>query len=137
MNINKTNRRALQSGTTLVELSVVIAVILLLVGVLFISVNAWRQGANKAACLVNIATVQKAVRAYENTNLLTEGAGSTLAWANIAGTGLYFAAQPACPSGGNYTLSGTIPTTGNAALSCDFKQDGTNNSHVPLTTANW
>jgi type II secretory pathway pseudopilin PulG len=71
MNIIKTNRRALQSGTTLIELSVVIAVILLLVGVLFIGVQAWRDGANKAACLVNISSVQKAVRGFENINLKT------------------------------------------------------------------
>jgi type II secretory pathway pseudopilin PulG len=138
MNIIKINRRARQSGTTLVELSVVIAVILLLVGVLFVGVNAWRQGANKAACLLNIATVQKAVRAYENTNLKTEGVDG-LAWANIVGTGLYFGAQPTCPSGGTYTLATTIPTTGTAALTCDFKQDGTNKNHVPLASqiTNW
>jgi type II secretory pathway pseudopilin PulG len=137
MNIIRTNRRAGQSGTTLVELSVVIAVILLLVGVLFIGVQAWREGANKSACLLNIATVQKAVRAYENTNLKNEGDG--LAWSNIVGTGLYFGAQPTCPSNGNYTLATTIPTTGTAALTCDFKQDGTNKSHVPLASqiANW
>ena len=137
MNLINRNRRALQSGTTLVELSVVIAVILLLVGVLFISVQAWKDSANKAACLVNIATVQKAVRAYENSNLLVEGT-SALAWANIAGPGLYFngtttaLATPTCPSGGTYNLSTVIPAAGTPALTC------TTAGHAPIgSTANW
>ncbi|MBV8330726.1 MAG: prepilin-type N-terminal cleavage/methylation domain-containing protein, partial [Verrucomicrobia bacterium] len=66
MNNIKPNPKASQRGTTLIELSVVIAVILLLVGVLFIGVNAWKNGANAAACVVNLATMQKAVRGYQN-----------------------------------------------------------------------
>jgi prepilin-type N-terminal cleavage/methylation domain-containing protein len=48
-----------QGGTTLIELSVVIAVLLLLVGVLFIGIMAWKNGANKAACIVNLSSIQK------------------------------------------------------------------------------
>jgi competence protein ComGC len=128
MNYIKTNNRwTHQRGTTLVELSVVIAVILLLVGVLFIGVQAWKDGANKAACLVTISSVQKAVRGFENLN--SKNPGDTLAWADIAGAGLYFAAQPTCPANGTYTLAGTIPAEGTAALTC--------NLHAPASTANW
>lgn len=127
--IKRNNKWAHQRGTTLVELSVVIAVILLLIGVLFIGVQAWRDGANRAACLVNISSVQKAVRGYENLNTLNPGA--SLAWTNIAGTGLYFETQPTCPSGGTYTLSGTIPAEGTAALACSIT------GHAPANTANW
>src|SRR6516165_10096477 len=95
MNIIKTNRRALQSGTTLIELSVVIAVILLLVGVLFIGVTGWKNAANRAACLVNIATIQKAVRSYQNSNI-----GSTTVPANELINEGYFAADPVCPANG-------------------------------------
>ena len=74
MNDLKTNnKQARQRGTTLIELSVVIAVLLLLVGVLFIGITAWKNGANKAACLVSISSIQKAVRGYENMNGLTAG----------------------------------------------------------------
>ena len=128
----KSNRKwARQRGTTLVELSVVIAVILLLVGVLFVGIQAWRDGANKAACLVNISSVQKAVRGYENLNTLS--AGAPLAWTDIVGTGLYFGAQPTCPAAGTYTLAGTIPTQGTAALTCSIT------THAPSTAqvANW
>src|SRR5262249_40348549 len=74
MNIIKTNRRALQSGTTLIELSVVIAVLLLLATVLFIGVSGWRDAANRSAAIVEISSIQKAVRGFQNTNLLDVGA---------------------------------------------------------------
>jgi prepilin-type N-terminal cleavage/methylation domain-containing protein len=130
MNYIKTNNKwARQRGTTLIELSVVIAVILLLVGVLFIGIQAWKDGANKAACLVNISSVQKAVRGYENLNSKNPGDG--LDWTNIAGAGLYFETQPICPAGGGYTLAGAIPVEGLAALKCDKA------GHAPTSTANW
>ena len=80
MNDLKTiNKQARQRGTTLIELSVVIAVLLLLVGVLFIGITAWKNGANKAACLVNISSIQKAARGYENMNGLSTVGQTTVA----------------------------------------------------------
>src|SRR5260221_10308302 len=103
MNYIKTNTKwARQRGTTLIELSVVIAVILLLVGVLFIGVQAWRDGANKAACLVNISSIQKAVRGYQNVNNLNTGDLLTVAnltTAPAAGGAAFFTAMPLCPVG--------------------------------------
>src|ERR1700727_261097 len=52
MNYLKTIKKQVrQRGTTLIELSVVIAVLLLLVGVLFVGITAWKSGANTAACV--------------------------------------------------------------------------------------
>ena len=69
MNDLKTNnKQTRQRGTTLIELSVVIAVLLLLVGVLFIGITAWKNGANTAACVVNLSSIQKAARGYANMN---------------------------------------------------------------------
>jgi prepilin-type N-terminal cleavage/methylation domain-containing protein len=63
--LKKMNRRGpRQRGTTLIELSVVIAVLLLLVGVLFIGITAWKNGANTAACIINLSSIQKAARGY-------------------------------------------------------------------------
>src|ERR1700757_1418043 len=106
MNYIKTNSKwARQRGTTLIELSVVIAVILLLVGVLFIGVQAWREGANRSACLVNMASIQKAVRGWENINL--KNPGDAVVAADLTGAG-YFGAIPTCPVGNTpYTLTGT------------------------------
>jgi prepilin-type N-terminal cleavage/methylation domain-containing protein len=123
------NKQARQRGTTLIELSVVIAVLLLLVGVLFIGITAWKNGANKAACLVSISSIQKAVRGYENMNGLT--VASLCPSTAIVGAGLFFATMPKCPSGVAYTVTGTIPADGIAYASCP--------TH-PLTTvqtANW
>jgi prepilin-type N-terminal cleavage/methylation domain-containing protein len=135
MNDSKTNtKQARQRGTTLIELSVVIAVLLLLVGVLFIGITAWKNGANKAACLVSISSIQKAVRGYENMNGLAVGAACTTA--NIAGPGLYFATMPKCPSGTAYTAGTTVPADGIAWAKCTVAGPPT---HILTTvqTANW
>jgi type II secretory pathway pseudopilin PulG len=136
MNYIKTNNKwARQRGTTLVELSVVIAVILLLVGVLFIGVNAWREGANKAACLVNMASIQKAVRGEQNVNLLTPGT-SALASGTLVTDG-YFGALPTCPIGNTaYTYATLVPLAGAQYATC---ASGAPGPHVLTSaqTANW
>jgi type II secretory pathway pseudopilin PulG len=134
MNIIKTNRRALQSGTTLVELSVVIAVILLLVSVLFIGVTAWRNGANRAACLVNISSVQKAVRGYQNLHADdTTITGVTMAQLV---TDQYFGIAPTCPGAGTYTVNAApFPAAGTAAMTCSLA--AAPNLHAPTSTTNW
>jgi prepilin-type N-terminal cleavage/methylation domain-containing protein len=135
MNYIKTNNKwARQRGTTLIELSVVIAVILLLVGVLFIGIQAWRDGANKSACLVNIASIQKAVRGYQNVNLLNVGGAVTGAELVTAG---YFGALPTCPVGGTaYTLLGTVPAQGTPYAVCASTAATTHNPPA-AQTANW
>jgi prepilin-type N-terminal cleavage/methylation domain-containing protein len=136
MNYIKTNHKwARQRGTTLIELSVVIAVILLLVGVLFIGVNAWREGANRSACLVNMSSIQKAVRGYQNVNLLNIGDAVTAA--NLTGAG-YFGAMPTCPVGNAaYTLTGTVPPTGTQYATCAGVGSGAPHLLVAAQTANW
>jgi prepilin-type N-terminal cleavage/methylation domain-containing protein len=130
MNYIKTNNKSVrQRGTTLIELSVVIAVILLLVGVLFIGIGAWKDGANKAACLVNLASIQKAARGYQNMNQLADGA--TLSQSDLVkadGTG-FFQAAPVCPAAGTYTWGTTVPAIGTAYVTCD--------KHTPVSTSNW
>src|SRR5271166_575352 len=98
--------KARQRGTTLIELSVVIAVLLLLVGVLFIGITAWKNGANTAACVINLSSIQKAVRGYENMNGLSTG--STLAVATLTSAG-FWSVQPICPAGGTYAFTGSVP----------------------------
>jgi prepilin-type N-terminal cleavage/methylation domain-containing protein len=143
MNYIKTiHKSARQRGTTLIELSVVIAVILLLVGVLFIGVQAWRDGANRSACLVNMSTIQKSVRGYQNLNNLNIGDPLTVADLTSpppTGGDPMLAAMPVCPVGGKaYTPFGAVPPTGTPYAACA----ATGNSSVPHTmttaqTANW
>jgi prepilin-type N-terminal cleavage/methylation domain-containing protein len=131
----KTNHKwARQRGTTLIELSVVIAVILLLVGVLFIGIQAWRDGANKSACLVNLSSIQKAVRGYQNVNLLN--VGDAVTGVNLTTAG-YFGALPTCPVGATaYNLLGTVPAQGTPYAVCASASAAAHNP--PATqTANW
>jgi prepilin-type N-terminal cleavage/methylation domain-containing protein len=132
MNENKiVNKQGRQRGTTLIELSVVIAVLLLLVGVLFIGITAWRNGANTAACIVNLASIQKAARGYANMNGLL--AGATEPSASLAGASGFWVTAPACPTGVGYVWGTVVPAQGTAYASC------TVSGHVPSATnlANW
>jgi prepilin-type N-terminal cleavage/methylation domain-containing protein len=133
MNYHKTiTKLAGQRGTTLIELSVVIAVLLLLVGVLFIGITAWKSGANTAACVVNLSSIQKAVRGYQNMNGLSTGSGLTSATLTSAG---FWSAAPVCPAAGTYTFGTTVPTQGVAYTTCSLSATG----HAPSTAtlANW
>ena len=133
MNDPKTiDKQSRQRGTTLIELSVVIAVLLLLVGVLFIGITAWKSGANTAACVVNLASIQKAARGYANMNSL--GTGSAEAVATLTSAG-FWATAPTCPAGGTYTYLTAVPAQGAAYAICSLSSSG----HYPTAAnlANW
>ena len=109
--IETINRAVRQRGTTLIELSVVIAIILVLASVLFIGVTAWRKQANQAAALVAMTSIQKAVRGEQNFNNLNVGAA--LVHTQLVTDG-YFGALPLDPTNGNaaFGYTDTVPTTG-------------------------
>ena len=119
-----------QSGTTLIELSVVISVLLLLVGVLFIGITAWKNGANTAACIINLSSIQKAARGYSNMNGLNTGASLPIATLTSAG---FWATVPVCPAGGTYADIETVPSQGVAYMTCTIS------GHAPSAAnlANW
>jgi prepilin-type N-terminal cleavage/methylation domain-containing protein len=119
-----------QRGTTLIELSVVIAVLLLLVGVLFIGITAWKNGANTAACVVNLSSIQKAARGYQNMNGLPVGGGETVDLLTSAG---FWSVVPVCPAAGTYTPMTTVPSQGVAYMTCSLS------GHAPSAAAlaNW
>ena len=124
------DKHARQQGTTLIELSVVIAVLLLLVGVLFIGVTAWKSGANKAACVVNLSSIQKAARGYANMNGLSPGSAEVSA--TLTGAGFWQTA-PVCPAAGTYTWTAVVPAQGTAYVTCSLV------GHAPSAgnLANW
>ena len=132
MNYIKTiNKQARQRGTTLIELSVVIAVLLLLVGVLFIGITAWKNGANTAACIVNLSSIQKAARGYANMNQLITGSAETTTTLTSAG---FWATAPTCPAAGVYTWTAVVPAQGAAYVACTLAP-----GHAPSAAnlANW
>jgi prepilin-type N-terminal cleavage/methylation domain-containing protein len=126
----KNPKQARQRGTTLIELSVVIAVLLLLVGVLFIGVTAWKTSANTSACIINLASIQKAARGYQNMNGLATGAA--LPVTTLTGAGFWMT-LPTCPTGVSYVFSSTVPASGTAYATCPVS------GHVPATVQllNW
>ena len=130
IHLKTNNKQVGQSGTTLIELSVVIAVLLLLVGVLFIGITAWKNGANTAACIINLSSIQKAARGYANMNGLNTGASLPITSLTAAG---FWGTVPVCPAGGTYTPKTVVPSQGVAYMTCSIA------GHAPSATnlANW
>ena len=116
------NEQARQRGTTLIELSIVIAVLILLVGVLFIGITAWKAGSNTAACIINLSSIQKAARGYQNMNGLATAA--PLPVTTLTGAGFWMT-LPTCPTGVAYAFSTTVPASGVAYATCPVS------GHVP------
>ena len=67
------NEQARQRGTTLIELSVVIAVLLLLVGVLFIGVTAWKTTLTGAGFWMTLPTCPTGVAYAFSTTVPASG----------------------------------------------------------------
>lgn len=121
-----------QAALTLIEVTLVIAVLLGLISVLFIGVGAYREGSNRAGCILNISNVQKAVRSYQNLYELS--VGGTLASTTIIGTGRMLETSPTCRSGGTYTYSATVPAVGTAYATCSLAASRT---HQPANVSGW
>jgi len=124
-----------KSGMTLLELTVVILVLLSLISVLFIGARAWKKGADRAACILNIRNVQNAVRSYANMN--NKNPEDTVAWKSlVVGTGLFVEKDPTCPGAGSYTFADTtIPKIGVLAMTCS--KAAAPDNHVPSDISAW
>ena len=120
-------------GMTLIELTVVILVLLSLISVLFIGAKAWKDGADRADCIVYIGQYQKGVRSYANINeVLNAGAVASADIAPFVGV-----VRTGCKSGGAYTYVETYNTaSGTIFASCNSSVGG---AHAPTagTTASW
>ncbi|MGC4017626.1 MAG: type II secretion system protein [Luteolibacter sp.] len=122
---------------TLLEMTVVILVLLSLIGILFIGARAWKRGADRAACIVNIRNVQHGVRGYANMygyNPNTPVAGLK---ARVIGPNQFVEKDPECPSGGLYTFAdeNTVPDLGVLYAACP--NIATLPDHIPGAYADW
>lgn len=134
MKLNNTKK---QAGLTLIEITLVIAVLLGLISVLFIGVSAYKEGSNRAKCILNISSYQKAVRSYQN--LYEKSATDTYDVADVAASGKLLEDLPSCPSGGTYNIvTGDVglsfPAIDTAALTCSL---ASTQEHAPATTDGW
>lgn len=121
-------------GFTLLELTVVVFVLITLVSVLFMGAKAYKDGADRANCVVNIRNVQVAVRSYQNMNALAPGDDIDPARLINPDSG-YLPDLPSCPSRGDYTLAQEIPKPGDLALICSVNKDGS--IHAPSDHSGW
>jgi competence protein ComGC len=120
------------AGMTLIEVTIVIAVLLGLISVLFLGVSAYKEGTNRAMCIQNIYRVQTAMRVACNYNELEPGRSYDGLKDLVIGESLYIPDDPVCPSNGTYEyLEGVIPATGVTFLSCTVE------GHVPKSTVGW
>jgi prepilin-type N-terminal cleavage/methylation domain-containing protein len=129
-----------RKGMTLLELTVVILVLLGLISILFVGGRAWKKGADRAGCVLNVRTAQQAIRSYSNLIQLSPGdtiPGGATREEVIAGPGKFLEALPKCPGGGTYggqELT-TIPHQGVVLMACNVGDDIEN--HFPEARADW
>jgi prepilin-type N-terminal cleavage/methylation domain-containing protein len=120
------------AGYTLIEVTTVITVILGLVMVLYVQFAAYKRGADRAACIQKIATVQRAVRSYGN--LFEYFPGDTVPGLKdeFIGLGKFVEEDPACPDDGTYTFLGDLmPAPGALYIDCSIAD------HVPDVHDGW
>lgn len=120
------------SGMTLLELTVVILVLLSLVVIFTIGARAWRNGADRSGCIMNLRNTQMAVRSYQNLNNLPTGASFNMATDITGADG--FIEDPVCPAGGSYTSVDRIPDIGTLVTTCSL---GSSHQHYPNTITGW
>ncbi len=130
----KHNKLTKQAGLTLIEVTLVIAVLLGLISVLFIGVGAYKEGSDRAKCILNITNTQKAARSYQN--MYEKDAGQILLLNELVGPNRMLENTPVCPAGGTYSYDDAVPQVGEAYLTCDYEA-GTANAHAPKSTAGW
>ncbi len=136
-------------GLTLIELTVVILVLMSLVSILFIGARGWKNGTDRATCILKIRSVQMATRSYQNLygfnpgglplasggtqniaeHLFAKGYIEQDIYDNIKGT-------KKCPGNGTYStpFPEVFPQVGSLYMVCSLS--GTSN-HVPQIHADW
>ena len=109
-------RNKAQKGFTLMEIVLVMALVVGMLGILVYNFGPFKEGQNQSLCITNIAKVQQAMRAYATMNSIE--VGESLASTAIIGTGNLLPTSPVCKSGGTYTYQTTVPAVNTAYTTC-------------------
>lgn len=133
------SRSSRKSGMTLLELTIVILVLMSLISILFIGAQAWKRGSDRAMCIMNVQTVQKAMRSYANLYGYGEGDSVAALRERLIGSQRYLESAPVCPGGGTYTYgeeygTDTIPPIGDLYLTCTL---ASSHNHAPANHDEW
>lgn len=142
-------RSSSRSGITLLEMTVVIAVLLSLTIVLFIGARAWKIGSDRSACILNIRNVQVSVRSYQNIYGYSPGGmpyaegGTQDIAAHMHEKGYITDSQfsaiegdETCPGGGEYHRehADTFPSVGRLYIECSYSAT---RNHLPDDGMEW
>lgn len=120
------------SGLTLVEVTLVVTVLLGLIGVAFAGLSAYKEGANRAICIHQVANVQKAMRSYCHFQELESGQAIPDLKKRLIEESKFFAEAPICPSGGTYVFhAGEVPHVGTLFMRCSIMD------HAPKEFGSW
>lgn len=142
------------AGMTLVELTIAIMVLLAVTTVLFVGMRSYKAGSDRAMCVMNIYSVQNAVRSYANMNGLNPGSrfagvdkanwgrgkgkrkgGGQSLKAELVGPDRFLEEFPECPGAGEYRdLGNRIPEVGQLYISCSLSKD---KGHEPKNPRTW
>lgn len=142
-------RSSKRSGFSLLELTVVIAVLLSLTTVLILGARAWKNGADRTGCILTIRNVQTSVRSYQNLYGYNAGgmpyaeggtqdiASHMFAKGYISGK-TYDEVQgfSTCAGGGSYSRShpDVFPPMGELYIECSLS---TQEDHMPAPGPEW
>ncbi len=110
-----------------------VPVMMTLTSTLFIGAQAYKNAADRAACILNIRNIHQAVRV--NMNIEDLQVGDPIHWEDIVGKGKFLETMPVCPlDGKRYILSKKYPPVGEAAAKCPNAQS---KNHKPQSTEGW
>lgn len=117
----------------------VIVTVMSLVILLFVGSFAWKRGADRTLCLMNINNVQKGIRGYSNMYGYEPGSSVPSLMNKIIGVGRFVETIPTCPNNGLYSFgltegADTIPQAGTLYLECSLAGS---HDHVPPDPSEW
>ncbi len=142
-------RSSKRNGFSLLEMTVVIAVILSLTTVLLLGARAWKSGADRTGCILTVRNVQVSVRSYQNMYGYSAGSmpyaegGTQDIGAHLFAKGYingktYDAVQgfEHCAAGGLYErpFKDVFPLPGQLYINCSL---AALQNHVPQVSADW
>ncbi len=149
MNTRPPPRVVRPRGLTLLELTIVIAVLLSLVSILFVGARAWKRASDRACCVLTIRNVQVATRSYQNLYGYNYGGrpyaeNGTQDIARLLFSKGYIEQKlfdqargvAKCPSGGSYTclVPDIFPQPGQLYMACSLSGSA---DHTPSSHADW
>lgn len=122
-------------GMTLLEMTVVIMVLISLATILILGAQAWKNGSDRAMCVLNLQNVQKGLRSYSNMYGYDYGGTVAGLQGKIIGSDCFIAQIPICPHQGVYSFKGDlIPIKGSLYMTCSLSDSA---NHLPNEYAEW